>query len=521
MEESGYAMTNRVDVLRRGLAQWPRPNDPRMYDAPALRPIRFDPQRRARDRELRATIRTLTNFLERREHALGLRKRVRKDHDRQLFRLTVEAIVCNLGALRLLSKDRALAVPRQAKTMWRKWRYRNPVYGQHFLDAIDLMALASVGLIVVLTRGYRFPNGDKQHTTIAPTRAFFDRVPPTLCDWNSIGRETEAEVLILKASKDRSGDDAKIIEYRDTRQTGQLHREVERINESLEDAPFRMIDDSESPVDDDDGQPIDPSRRTVRRVFNNGSWLEGGRLFGGFWERMRREDRFRLLRICSAKHPDGEEIANVDFSQLFPRLAYLRANTRAPAEDLYGLIDVGKSRDGYKKLVNALLFARGRLLRWPEETLRLFPEGTKLRDVVSRIRKAHAPIAPLFGTGIGYSLMFQESCILIEALLTLHKQGITALPLHDSVLVARSEAEVAKQVMEGAFALVTGEAGGHLKIDIGHANQYPVVMWEDGSRLNATVARKSADRFGLVLEHTLSRTDPIFSTPRDDGRLHR
>jgi len=49
MEESGYAMTNRVDVLRRGLAQWPRPNDPRMYDAPALRPIRFT---RSAEREI-------------------------------------------------------------------------------------------------------------------------------------------------------------------------------------------------------------------------------------------------------------------------------------------------------------------------------------------------------------------------------------------------------------------------------------------------------------------------------------
>ena len=186
---------------------------------------------------------------------------------------------------------------------------------------------------------------------------------------------------------------------------------------------------------------------------------------------MRREDLFRLLRICSATRPEGEEIANVDFSQLFPRLTYLRAAARPSEEDLYDLIDAAQSRDGYKKLVNALLFVRGRLVRWPEGTLRLFPEGTKLRDAVSLIRKTHAPIAHLFGAGIGYSLMFQESCILIEALLTLYKQGITALPLHDSVLVARSEAGLAKRAMEDAFTLATGEACGRLKIDIGEEIQ--------------------------------------------------
>ena len=37
---------------------------------------------------------------------------------------------------------------------------------------------------------------------------------------------------------------------------------------------------------------------------------------------MRREDRFKFLRICTKAHPEGERIANVDFGQLFPTLAY-------------------------------------------------------------------------------------------------------------------------------------------------------------------------------------------------------
>jgi hypothetical protein len=41
---------------------------------------------------------------------------------------------------------------------------------------------------------------------------------------------------------------------------------------------------------------------------------------------MPREDRFRLIRI------GGERIANVDYGQLFPRLAYVRAQAAQPSK---------------------------------------------------------------------------------------------------------------------------------------------------------------------------------------------
>ena len=52
--------------------------------------------------------------------------------------------------------------------MWAKAANSNPVYGQHFLDALDLMARPEVGLVKSLTRGYRFAGGKKQLSTIWP-----------------------------------------------------------------------------------------------------------------------------------------------------------------------------------------------------------------------------------------------------------------------------------------------------------------------------------------------------------------
>ena len=108
----------------------------------------------------------------------------------------------------------------------------------------------------------------------------------------------------------------------------------------------------------EDGQPIDPTRRSVRRIFNNGSWYEGGRLFDGFWETMRRDDRFQFIRICTERNPEGERIANIDFSQLFPTLAYHKIGRAPPEGDLYDIVGDGSSREGWKKLVNAMLFAK-------------------------------------------------------------------------------------------------------------------------------------------------------------------
>ena len=38
-------------------------------------------------------------------------------------------------------------------------RYRSPVYGQHFLDALDLMLHPRIGLIEQVGRGYHFARG--------------------------------------------------------------------------------------------------------------------------------------------------------------------------------------------------------------------------------------------------------------------------------------------------------------------------------------------------------------------------
>jgi hypothetical protein len=137
-----------------------------------------------------------------------------------------------------------------------------------------------------------------------------------------------------------------------------------------------------------------------------------------------------------------------------------------PDGDLYDISGAGVSREGWKKLVNAMLFADRPMTRWPEDTSSLFSKGTKLRDALALVRHVHAPIAKLFGTGVGFKLMLTESEILIQALGHFALRGITALPLHDSVLVAQSDAEAAVGIMAEAFGTFTDDARAKLQVTI-------------------------------------------------------
>ncbi|WP_052513295.1 hypothetical protein [Bosea sp. LC85] len=396
------------------------------------------------------TLKGLAVHLETTEARLGLRQRSRKPDDRAKFHIAIEAFACNLAALALTRSPLPLAVPRRSGVMWSATRYRPEVYGQHFLDALDLMTHPEVGLAKIITRGFRLEDGRRRQTTIRPTQALLDAIDFVTIDWGAFERQEDPEVLILRGPKDRKTGQSNVLDYKDTATTRKLRKQVQTINRYLTAAPLFLLPAS-SPTPSET-LPADPTRRTVRRIFNNGLWTEGGRLFDGFWEIMPRQERFERLRIGTAGCPEGEPIANVDFGQLFASLAYRQCDLLTPEGDLYAIWGDGSHRDGFKRLLNALLFARGPLTRWPQDTSSCFPKGTKLQAVLADIRHHHAPIAHLFGTGIGFSLMAIESAILIDALLRLFASGVTALPLHDSVLVAQSNEEAAREAMQASHA---------------------------------------------------------------------
>lgn len=401
-------------------------------------PMMFDPQLRAKGAGLRAAVRRLADILLAYEAASASRKRARKEADAAKFYVAVEALACNLILLKATGSNSKLAVPRSHAVIWQG----NAVLGQHFLAAIDL--LSAMGLIAEGRRGYRISAKSKLPSLVEPQERLADHLPLTPPEWRAIRQIDDPVLVILKEGKDEDGNAASIA-YRETAQSKKFANQVRRINGFLREADIEVAGQDDSGLSlGRDGQIIAPYRRSLRRIFNNGTWLHGGRLAGAFWLSMPRTERQRI-RI------DGQRVTEVDYRQLFPRLAYVRAGAPQPEGDIYDVFGDGTGRDGCKKLMNALLFAKGPLKNWPEDTRQHFPRGMKLRTAVEMLVAKHSPIAHLFGKSVGFQLMRIESDMLIEALAELAIAGVTALPLHDAVLVAQSNADAAQTTLRAVF----------------------------------------------------------------------
>jgi hypothetical protein len=251
------------------------------------------------------------------------------------------------------------------------------------------------------------------------------------------------------------------VEYQDDSTTEAMRAKVARINEGLIAANITfdpgngVINGHEVP---ENGVAL--GDRTLKRIFNNGRWDHGGRLYGGFWQKMKRELRDGI-RI------DGQRVVSLDFSAMYLQLLYAaKAKRQAPLNeaDLYEGIDREAGwpndpeqkalvRDAVKKIVIAMLFDDSEDPResLPKGTRPYIDKRTKWADLVRRMKERHPPIARWVGTDVGFELMHHESEIMIETVIRCLRQEVIVLPIHDGLLVAECHKEVARAAMQEAF----------------------------------------------------------------------
>ena len=103
-----------------------------------------------------------------------------------------------------------------------------------------------------------------------------------------------------------------------------------------------------------------------------------------------------------------------------------------------------------------MLFRSTPLTRLPRGSVSLLPPGTTASSIRQAILKAYPELTGVFETAIGLRLMFTESQILIDALLALIAERIVALPMHDGLMVAQSNAMTASTIMQDAAERITG-----------------------------------------------------------------
>jgi len=183
-------------------------------------------------------------------------------------------------------------------------------------------------------------------------------------------------------------------------------------------------------------------RTDLYRQFNHGCFKYGGRLYGGWWI-----DTPKTLRPKITIN--GQPTVELDFSGCSIRMLYHERGVDFEG-DPYRLDDItayearkglppGHFREAVKAMTQALINDQN----GKETEMIQLPAGLSFwptfrrRQVRQMIEDKHAQIKDAFGTGAGLRLQRLDSDLAIDIVSELMKQGVPALPIHDSFLVDR------------------------------------------------------------------------------------
>ena len=408
----------------------------------------FDPWRGARGTALRNLVREFAVAIDIHELTNGLRARRRKAVDQEHHAAAIEIVVANIAHAVLMPPETGWLAVLTGNGTSGFTRYDNPALGKPFRSLLN--RLGDLGHMTL-----RLPRKRGEASSLAPTGSFSALVRDAGISLADFGRRDGEEVILLARTsvewrhglRFRYRDKA---EYEETAETIAMRRDVRALNGFLAGANITF--------EDGGGKPVDVHERRMRRHFViAGSdplpqrFDRGGRLYGGFWQNLKRSRRAGI-RI------DGERVATLDYSSMFPRLALAAAGAQPPQGDLYAIPGLTDHRRAVKLATNTLLFDTSlRRPTWPkpDDAADEMPEGWTVARFRQALLARHPGLSASLGVGLGHRLMHTESRIMVGVLLALMDEDIVALPLHDGLLVKMSVAREAGMMMAAIAEMIT------------------------------------------------------------------
>ena len=327
-------------------------------------------------------------------------------------------------------------------------RYRdNKLTYRQVKAAFD--ALINCRFIEITKKGYYMrETGQSGLTKFIPTDRLLERFEsleghPAF----QIKPNLDEETIILRDKIDGKNVD---IHYDDIRKTNRFRSNLKIINDCLMrhwvDLRIRNTEFSHlaKRISQHSGkEPVDLSRRTLVRIFANGSFEEGGRFYRGWWQNVPSEYR-KFITI------DEMVTTEYDFSQLSPHMLYFAYNKDMGQEDAYDRVLDGQHRKIVKQAFNAMVQSKTPLNSKPNK---IDLDGLEMswKDLRQKILDSHKPISHLFFTGVGNKLQFKDSCIAESVMLQFANQNQAALPIHDSFIMQEGYAGHLEEAMRRAF----------------------------------------------------------------------
>lgn len=307
-------------------------------------------------------------------------------------------------------------------------------------------------------------SGSAYRTRIWPSDLLISMFEGSTIDELCIGDHEERETIILR------DEDSTDIEYEDTDFTTNTRKLLGRYNALLARTHIDIHTLEEPSLWVGSGKerkrlPIGQHNKFVRRIFNNSSFDEGGRFYGGWWQQCPKEMR-EFIFI------EGSYTSEIDYSGLHLVLLYARLGVDYWADvgdDPYEIA----APSWWPETMNLRGVAKRLLLiainaSCETKTYTAFrndsPDGSnekkltneQLSELLESLKLKHSRVADQLASSVGISLMKTDSDITAKIIGHFVNSDVPILAIHDSYLVPLGYEYELMDVMKNAFTEVTG-----------------------------------------------------------------
>jgi hypothetical protein len=194
----------------------------------------------------------------------------------------------------------------------------------------------------------------------------------------------------------------------------------------------------------------------LHRVFNYGSFKQGGRFYGAFHLELPKELRSHI-RI------NGEPTVEFDYSALHIRMLYHLEGIEYFEDPYTAVCDDEAERKIYKlvQLIAINSESEAKAVKAIRDQLRKNEiyfdlSNESIRRCLGRFKKGHPTIAKYLNTGIGLKLQNLDGKVTDKILRIMTENRIPCLPVHDSYIVPRQDEILLKEVMHESYERVMG-----------------------------------------------------------------
>ena len=301
--------------------------------------------------------------------------------------------------------------------------------------------------------GFKYPvSGIGYSTRIRATEKLIEKILTPEYGVDELVK-TRGSIAIVQENENREtirlkDTNKNLVEYEDDENTFSMRTRLDLINNKLLSARITLdITDEQAEAlyqrlnnnQDEERSPVDFTNVKLYRVFNNGSWQQGGRFYGGWWQNLPKEYR----KYIDINHKPTVEL---DYSGHHIRILYANEGLDPPDEP-YDLTEF--DREDQKQAILTMLNADNK-----QEALKAMAnKGIKnAQGLANALAVRYAPIQAHFYTGAGRGLMYQDSIIAEKVMLIMiERSGAVVLPVHDSFIVRNTYANELEEIMVKVF----------------------------------------------------------------------